>query len=193
MELELREEPMAALVEYARVSIAFEVDRVLVVSVDADDLGRFVLTERKVPTPFVKDYDSIDGGEPTQWAERFDMSNWGLISAHLGDQRVGGVVIAFNTPGLEMLEGRCDIALLWDLRIHPAFRGHGIGATLFRSAEEWAVRRGCQQLKVETQDINLAACRFYARQGCVLRAINRFAYKEFPEEAQLLWHKELRQ
>jgi GNAT superfamily N-acetyltransferase len=193
MEIELREEPMTALVEYARVSIAFEVERILMVSSEKHGPGGFLLTERKLGVPYVKDYDAIDKGGAAQWAERFDTSNWGLISAHVGGQRVGGTVIVCNTPGLDMLEGRTDLAVLWDIRVHPEFRAKGIGSDLFRAAEKWAVGKGCQQLKVETQDINLAACRFYERKGCVLISVNRLAYKEFPEETQLMWSKELRQ
>ena len=62
---------------------------------------------------------------------------------------------------------------------------------LFRAAEAWSRDRGCRQLKIETQNINVPACRFYLRQGCVLGGINRFAYREFPEEVQLLWYKDL--
>jgi GNAT superfamily N-acetyltransferase len=190
MEIELCEEPMTALTEYARVSIAFEVDRILVASA-GDGLGEIVMTERKIEVPYLKDYDAIEGGGVTQWAKLFDMTNWGLIAAHLGGWRVGGTVIAFNTKGVDMLENRGDLAVLWDLRVHPEFRRQKVGSTLFRAAEEWAMRRGCRQLKVETQNINFAACRFYARHGCVLEAVNHFAYREFPDETQLLWYKRL--
>ena len=47
------------------------------------------------------------------------------------------------------------------------------------------------QLKIETQNTNVRACRFYERQGCQLRAIHRAAYPELPEEIQLLWYKDL--
>src|ERR1700686_5063681 len=103
MEIELREEPMAALAKYACVSIAFDVNRIL--EVGENDTGAFDLTERNLDAPKVKDYDAIDGQEPTRWAQRFDVSNWGLISAHSDDQRVGGAVIAFDTVSVEMLEG----------------------------------------------------------------------------------------
>jgi len=191
MEIELREERIAALAEYARVPIAFLVDRILEASIERHGLGGIVLTERKLDVPFVKDYDAIDGGNPSQWAEHFDLSKWGLISAYSGGQRVGGIVIAFNTAGVSMLEGRADLAVLWDLRVRPELRRHGIGAALFQAAEKWAVGKGCRQLKVETQNINLAACKFYARQGCALGAINLFAYERFPGETQLLWYKQL--
>lgn len=36
------------------------------------------------------------------------------------------------------------------------------------------------------------ACRFYARQGCTLGALHRYAYPTLPDEAQLLWYKPLR-
>jgi ribosomal protein S18 acetylase RimI-like enzyme len=90
-----------------------------------------------------------------------------------------------------MLEGRDNLAVLWDIRVAPEARGQGVGSALFRSAEEWAKARGCRQLKVETQNINVAACRFYARQGCVLIRVDRHAYPELPEETQLLWYKVL--
>jgi GNAT superfamily N-acetyltransferase len=90
-----------------------------------------------------------------------------------------------------MLEGRNDLAVLWDIRVAPEFRGQNIGSTLFAAAQAWALARGARQLKVETQNINVPACRFYARQGCVLRAIERLAYPELPDEIQMLWYKDL--
>src|SRR5262249_9175844 len=119
-------------------------------------------------------------------------SNWGLLSAHAGGHRVGGVVIAFRSPGVDMLEGRTDLAVIWDLRVRPEARGRGVGAALFRAAEAWAAARGCRRLKVETQNINVPACRFSARQGCVRGAITRLAYDELPDETQLIWYKDLR-
>ena len=53
----------------------------------------------------------------------------------------------------------------------------------------WAAARGCRRLKVETQNINVPACRFYERQGCVLAEVRRDAYPELPGEIQLLWQK----
>jgi GNAT superfamily N-acetyltransferase len=90
-----------------------------------------------------------------------------------------------------MLEGRSDVAVLWDIRVVPSMRRHGVGSALFQAVEAWASAGGCRQLKVETQNINMAACWFYARQGCELRAVRRGAYPEFPEEIQLLWYKDL--
>jgi GNAT superfamily N-acetyltransferase len=190
MTIEVCEEPLTALAEYARVPIAFRVRRVLDVAVIDGGFGGFALSERAVDAPYVKDYDAGDGG-PARWAKRFDLSSWGLLGARIGGRLVGGAAVAFDTPGLMMLEERRDLAVLWDLRVAPEARGQGVGAALFRAAAAWAAARGCRRLKVETQNVNVPACRFYARQGCVLGAIHRFAYPGLPHEVQLLWYRDL--
>ncbi len=135
------------------------------------DSGEFVLSERPVEAPYVKDYDGIPGEGPSQWAGRFDISRWGFIRAESGGRIIGGAVLAFDTGDVAMLEGRSDLAVLWDIRVSPHVRGKGIGSGLVRSSEAWATSRGCRQLKVETQNINLPACRFYRRQGFILTPI----------------------
>lgn len=191
MTIEISEEPEAGAAEYARVPIAFEVTRVLALTVREGGLGGFALEERAVDAPYVKDYDAIDGEGPASWAARFDVSRWGWLAARIGGRRVGGAVIAWSTPDVHMLEDRADLAVLWDIRVAPEARGHGVGAALFRAAEAWAAARGCRQLKIETQNVNVPACRFYARQGCALGAIHRFAYPALPDEVQLLWYKDI--
>jgi GNAT superfamily N-acetyltransferase len=119
------------------------------------------------------------------------VSNWGLLAAYAGDERIGGAVLAFRTPGVDMLEGRDDLAVVWDLRVHPQWRRKGVGRALFQAAERWAQARGCRQLKIEPQNNNVGACRFYASQGFTLVAVNPFAYPTLPEETQLLWRKDL--
>lgn len=190
MSIEVREEPLAALAGYAAITIAFEVLRILDVAVIDGGLGGFALSERALEDPYVKDYDAGDGG-PARWPERFDLSNWGVLGARVDGRLVGGAAVAFDTPGLLMLEGRRDLAVLWDIRVEPEARGRGVGAALFGAAVAWAAARGCRQMKIETQNINLPACRFYARQGCVLGGIHRFAYPDLPHEVQLLWYRDL--
>ena len=90
------------------------------------------------------------------------------------------------------MEGRRDLSVLWDIRVAPDARGKGVGSALFERVGAWALAQGCRQLKVETQNINVRACRFYALHGCKLRAVHHAAYPELPEEIQLLWYKDLR-
>lgn len=176
--------------DYARVPISFEVRSILDVEAPGRGLGGLIMQERSLAAPYVKDYDAGDGG-PAQWASRFDLARWGFFSARSGRRWIGAAAIVFDTAGLHMLAGRRDLAVLWDLRIAAEARRHGVGSALFQTAERWAATRGCLQLKVETQNINVPACRFYARMGCVLGGIDRFAYPDLPDEAQLLWYKAL--
>jgi GNAT superfamily N-acetyltransferase len=188
---EIREEPLGQLAEHARISIAFEVNCVLEVTVERRGLFGLQLIERPLAPPYVKDYDAIPGNHATEWARRIDLSKWGLLSARFEGRLVGGALIAFNTDGVHMLEGRSDLAVLWDLRVAPKVRRRGVGRALFVATERWAKDRRCSQLKIETQNINVAACKFYASRGCELGAIHRFAYPDLPHEVQLLWYKDL--
>lgn len=114
-----------------------------------------------------------------------------MIGAYDGGKRVGGATAAFDTPGVDMLEGRRDLVVLWDLRVSPDARRRGIGTALFRAVEAWVVQRPCRELKVESQNTNVVACGFYARQGCTLREANHGAYPALPDEVQLIWRKAL--
>lgn len=183
------EEPLARLVEYGTVPIAFEVSTRFRPVPAESGLGGIRLVEEAVDPPYVKDYDATSEEGPARWLRRWkwDTSSWGLLAAYEGSRRVGGAVLARRSPNVNMLEGRDDLAVLWDLRVHPDHRGTGVGRSIFDASVDWARRYGCVELKIETQDINVPACRFYARQGCRLSAIISHAYAECPDEAQLIW------
>jgi GNAT superfamily N-acetyltransferase len=189
--IEIREEPPSTLAQYAQLSIAFEVRAVLDVEPLERGLGSLRLVAAPVAEPYVKDYDADPMHHPTQWPARFDMRRWGILAAWRAGARVGGAVIAWDTDVTRPEESRRDLALLWDLRVAPHARGLGVGRMLFRAAEWWATSRGARWLQAETQNVNVPACRFYARQGCTLGAVHRFAYPALPHETQLLWYKAL--
>ena len=191
MDLRIDEEPISRLDQHGEIPISFRVDRVLELSRPDSGLGGIVLTEAEVGSPWVKDYDAEEGEGPTRWLRRFDTSNWGLLAAYDGAERIGGVVIAFRAPGVNMLEGRDDLAALWDIRVRPAHRSAGVGSALFRATEDWVRSKGGRMLKVESQNVNVGACRFYAGIGCTLVAINQRAYPDLPHETQLMWFKDL--
>lgn len=184
------------LMRYASVPISFTVRSRLRVTPIEGGLGGLVLVQEPVDTPWMKDYDVDE--PPITWPNLFDMHNWALIIATANNGRVvGGATVAYDTPGIHMLEGRRDLAVLWDIRVHPEMRGKGVGSLLYRAACDWARSRGdgktVRQLKAETQNINVDACRFYAAQGAVLGAINSYGYSgtKYADEAMLLWYKDL--
>lgn len=183
-------EALDGLRGYGSIPIRFEVRSLLSLQVYERGLGGFGLQEEALTIPWFKDYD-IEGNHPEDWALQFDLSHWGRLGAYSEGRRVGAALIACATPELQMLEGRSELAVLWDIRVDPAVRGQRIGARLFSACEQWATSHDCRQLKVETQNVNVPACRFYQRMGCELGGINRFAYPDFPQEVQLLWYKNL--
>ena len=178
---------------YARIPIAFEVRTVF--RVESLHLG-FRLVEEPVQVPYVKDYDASDDpdGRVLNWPRHFDVSNWGFFFALVDGEGVGAAAVARHTPAVHMLESRDDLAVLWDLRVRPERRRQGTGTVLFRHAADWARSKGCRQMKIETQNTNVPACRFYAAQGCVLGGVNRFGYAACPaaaHETMLLWYLDL--
>jgi hypothetical protein len=102
MRIDVSEERSLSLGDYARIRMPFEVQEVLDVTPLDRGFGGFRLSERKLEVPYLKDYDAIEN--PLQWPRSFDVSNWGFFAARTDGLRVGGAAVAFNTPGLRMLE-----------------------------------------------------------------------------------------
>ncbi len=188
---EIREEPVGNLEAYAEIPIAFLVDSVLLPVEPLQSAIGLRFDEVPQEPPYWKDYDADRRNHPTDWPKRFDTSSWVVMSAWDESVRIGGIVVAYGCDGVDMLEGRDDLAVLWDVRVAPEFRRRGVGAALFEVVEAWAQARGCRSLKVETQNINVGACKFYQGRGFELGGVDPLAYPEFPNETQLLWYKDI--
>lgn len=179
---------------YTEIPIAFKVESILQIDLINGGLGGIKMHEENVSSPYIKDYDAYEDGGPKGWFKRFDVSNWGFFLAIDEARNIGGATVAFNSPDVHMLDGRNDLAVLWDIRVHPDFRRCGIGTKLFNYAVNWALKQGCTQLKVETQNVNLPACRFYESCSCHLGEINQYGYMAQPEvkhEIMLIWYLDL--
>ena len=179
------------LAEYGRIPSRFLVHSILEVDLVGDGLGGMILREVQVEQPYVKDYDAY-GELPTDWPLKFDVRKWGLFLAMDGREPVGAAAVAVDTTGVFMLEGRNDLAVLWDIRVHPKARG--VGISLFRYAAKWSRKQGCNQMKIETQNVNVPACRFYHKMGACLGEIRRFGYAAVPavaHEVMLCWYLDL--
>ena len=111
-----------------------------------------------------------------------------------GHDVIGGAAVACDNPSVQMLGRRRELAVLWDIRVRETSRRHGVGAALFREAARWAKSKGYKLLEIETQNVNVAACRFYAAMGCMLGRIDSLAYVQSPEladEIMLVWSLDL--
>lgn len=192
--IEITEQSGVALAEIEQIPISFTSDGKLLVGpteLEPTEKNSFSTSELLIECPYFKDYDALDGNGPQSWLRAFDLSNWCHFLAHEDRLLAGSILIAFDTDGIDMLEGRNDLAVIWDLRVTPEARRRGIGNGLMKVAEDWAHQMGCSELKVETQDINLPACKFYQRNGFLLREANAGAYPDCPKEMQLIWTKPL--
>lgn len=154
-------------------------------------LGGILLREVPV-TPYAKDLSQYEIA--SEYENEFDISNWKFFMAFDGEKPVGGITLASRTENVQMLDGRDDLCVLWDIRVHDAYKRCGIGANLFALGKQWAAGSGLRQMKIECQNNNLPACKFYRRQGAVLSAINEYAYYQDPticNEIQLIWYLDL--
>jgi GNAT superfamily N-acetyltransferase len=181
--ISIRTGPVGDLARYAAIPSGFSTDAVL--DANAGVIG--VMAERALESTFVKDYDALE--PPENWPRLFDVSHWAQLSACMDSVRVGGAIVASKTPDVDMLENRRDLLVLWDIRVDKRVQGMGVGRALFEAAQRWGAENGCIELKVETQNVNIAACRFYRAMGCALATVNCGAYAGFPDETQLIWRK----
>ena len=136
--------------------------------------------------PRWKDYDDSIPDRPASLPLHWDTSNWVVLLAIENNATVGGAIVARDTPGFNLLLGRSDVALIVDLRVCLEQRGRGVGRKLFEDALRWARSQGCTQLRVETQDTNVAACRFYKAMGCSLESAEENAYHGL-DDVKLIW------
>ncbi|CAF1382618.1 unnamed protein product [Didymodactylos carnosus] len=176
------------LQEYATIPISFEVRSRFEMKIGDDNgLRGIELCEQPIATPYIKDYDLL-GCSPLTWTEEFSLKDWGLFLAFSNEQPVGGAAIASKLPGEDG-----DMTVLWDMRVHPAYRRQKIGHKLWQHVLAWSKRpqNCCKYMKIETQNTNISACRFYAAQGAQLGDIRRFAYRHqasVEDEVQLNWY-----
>jgi ribosomal protein S18 acetylase RimI-like enzyme len=197
MAIEIRQVGPDSLEQYEKIPMKHWVESVFRIDEIDGGLGGLKLTETPVDKPYAK-YSQGRPEKPGEgisgWPNRFDVSHWLFLMAFDGDKAVAGATVAFRSPGASMLQGRDDIAALWNIVVDPDYKRHGLGSRLINLAIEWSRKQGCKQLRIETRNNNVPACRFYAAHGCHLGAIDRYAYADDPRtahEALLVWYLDL--
>jgi len=155
-------------------------------------LGGFSLIETP-SEPFVLDFCTGDDESVERW-KRWDLTNWAFFMAFDGEKPIAAAAVASRTEGANMLAGRNDLAVLWDLRVSETHKRQGVGQKLFDMVVDWSRKSGLSQLKIECQTNNVPACKFYHKQGAVLGTIDEYAYYNDPQyshEIMLLWYLNL--
>ena len=151
-------------------------------------LGGFNFKEVEVK-PYIKDLSVYD-----QYESNYDTKNWRFYMAFDEEKPIGAITIAGTTPNLDMLSGRDDLCILWDIRVIDEYKHQGVGQKLFDAAVEKAKSDGYKQMMIECQNNNVAACKFYQKQGALLSKIDMYAYyheEECKNEVQLIWYLDL--
>ncbi len=102
--------------------------------------------------------------------------------AYAEGQIAGQLVLRKNWNGFAYIE---------DIIVDVPFRRNGIGRALINRAEEWARSHNLAGIMLETQDNNIAACKFYENCGFQLRGFDMYLYKGIEpvkDEVALYWY-----
>lgn len=152
----------------------FTVDSRLILRVE-NDIIRYTVANI---SPFQKRYpfDKVDYttylADPTKT----------IFFAYEGGQLAGQVILRENWNQYAYIE---------DVVVDIHFRKRGIGQALMKEAITWAKGKQLAGIMVETQNNNVAACRFYERCGFKLGGMDRFLYKGISkdvDEIALYWY-----
>lgn len=141
--------------------------------------GQWSYTEELFPATYAKAYPN-DDIDYSQYIGRDDRKVFLALS---DDDCVGQIVLRKDWNRYAFIEDICVAA---------SERGRGIGTSLMKRAKQWAMENGLQGLALETQDNNLLACRFYAKCGFRIGAVNTMLYANFEkpwsDETAIFWY-----
>lgn len=133
-------------------------------------------TEEYFSEPYFKKYDEeeID-------SSYIDDEGKVVFFYYVENSCVGQIKMRSNWNGYALIE---DIAVAKD------YRKNGIGTALIQKAIEWAKKNNLGGLVLETQDINVSACHFYAKSNFVIGAIDTMLYSNSPtaNEIAIFWY-----
>jgi ribosomal protein S18 acetylase RimI-like enzyme len=177
--------------EYDKIPMLVNVKSILKLEKINNGLGGISLEEIPVEE-CIKNLGVYE--EATKYTEEFDISNWGFFMAFDNELPIGAVTIVSKTRNVNMLDGRDDMGVLWDIRVDDKYKRQGVGTTLFNMAVKWCKSNGLKQMKIECQNNNVQACKFYHKHGAVLGKIDEYAYYkdiDVKDEVQLIWYLDL--
>jgi len=170
---------------YDQISMRLEVAKIFQVNKIGKGLEgiKYEFNEKEV-TPYVLDF--VNGESATRWRKNFDVTNWSIFIAFDNEIPIGGTVVAAKTPEIRMLDGREDITVLWDIRVSDKYKHLGVGHRLLKMAIDWSKENGYKKMKIECQNTNIPACKFYEKHGAELFVVNENAYGT--DEVMFLWY-----
>ena len=142
--------------------------------------GIWTWTEELFETPFEKLYPN----DEIEYSNYIGNPDRIIYMAYIDNQCVGQIRLRRNWNNYCYIE---------DIAVGRQYRGMGIGKNLINAAILWAKNGEMPGLMLETQDINLAACRFYHRCGFELGAVDIMLYRNClnSDEKAMFWYKQV--
>lgn len=141
--------------------------------------GVWTYAEELLETPYSKTYEN----EREDYSDYIDNEDKVVFLAYSNEKCVGQIVLKKDWNQYVFVEDIC---------VSGEERGKSIGTALIEKAIAWAKSKGLGGLALETQDNNVLACRFYAKCGFVIGAVNTMLYKNFEkpdaDEVAILWY-----
>lgn len=136
----------------------------------------WTFTEEIFSEPYFKKYD--DDEMDLRYIEEVEKA---VFFYYIENNCVGQIKMCSNWNGYALIE---DIAVAKD------YRKNGVGTALLKKAIEWAKERNFCGLMLETQDINVSACHFYAKNHFIIGAVDTMLYANFPtaNEIAIFWY-----
>ena len=96
----------------------------------------------------------------------------------LADGQIAGAVL------LNVEQWR-SVTRIEDIIVGHQFRRYGIGSLLLNCASDWARKRGCWAIVLETQNVNYPAIQFYLRNGFEAWSVHQHFYPPGPVEHEV--------
>lgn len=174
MGLEIREVSRDNLADVEKCDGTFTVAEKLLVTADDNDLNYTIVGV----TPYQKKYPA----EIVDYDTYVNARDRVIYLAYLNGVVAGHIRLRRNWNQFAYIE---------NLVVDAGHRKQGVGRALIQNAVRWAEGEQLSGVMLETQNNNVAACRFYQRCGFVLGGFDRLLYRgQNPEtdEVALFWY-----
>ena len=116
----------------------------------------------------VEPYPKSYGFDPEDLEECMNAPDKALFVVTGDETPVGYAALSAGWNGLAFVD---------DIAVDAQWRGTGAAQRLMKQTFDWTGAKGLPGIRLETQTNNVAACRFYLRQGFVLGGYDRHLYE----------------
>ena len=143
--------------------------------------GHFACREQLSETPTRKQYPDYDGATAKEY---IDSDNRAAYLAYCAGKCVGQILLAKTWNGYAHIE---------DISVAENYRSNGVGSALLNQAYQWAEEQQLSVFSIECQDNNIAASRFFLKNGFTIGGVNTELYKQlgkpYADETAVFWYK----